>query len=204
MAHDLSERCRLIGPCCFGSLSGDPSHRRQLCREGDDLGSGAGYARTHFVDSEGDSTDTNSLYFDNVDISTTRSTTAPLPPEPTDPAPTGDDTVTITLGGSDYLGDPMAAFIFDGKEIGRATITADYEKGEAQTFTFKGAFDSDGLQTHRITVKLLNDKWDGNKLVTTDSGHDRNLFVESVTVNGVTKEPNKLITSGSAGWDFQL
>ena len=98
----------------------------------------------------------------------------------------------------------MAAFIFDGKEIGRVTITADYEKGEAQTFTFKGAFDSDGLQTHRITVKLLNDKWDGNKLATTDSGHDRNLFVESVVVNGVTKEPNKLITSGSAGWDLQL
>lgn len=121
-----------------------------------------------------------------------------------DTAPPGDDTITITLGGSNYLGDPMAAFIFDGKEIGRATITADYEKGEAQTFTFKGAFDSDGLQTHRITVRLLNDKWDGNKLATTDSGHDRNLFVESVGANGVTKEPNKLITSGSAGWDLQL
>jgi hypothetical protein len=121
-----------------------------------------------------------------------------------DTAPPGDDTITITLGGSNYLGDPMAAFIFDGKEIGRATITADYEKGEAQTFTFKGAFDSDGLQTHRITVRLLNDKWDSNKLATTDSGHDRNLFVESVGANGVTKEPNKLITSGSAGWDLQL
>jgi hypothetical protein len=133
-----------------------------------------------------------------------RGTTAPLPPKPTDLTLTGDDTVTITLGGSDYLGDPMAAFIFDGKEIGRATITADYEKGEAQTFTFKGAFDPDGLQMHRITVKLLNDKWDGNKLATTDSGHDRNLFIESVMVNGVTKEPNKLITSGSAGWDFQV
>ena len=130
---------------------------------------------------------------------------APLPPrESTGSTLTGDDTVTITLGGSDYLGDPMAAFIFDGREIGRATITADYEKGEAQTFTFKGAFDPDGLQTHRVSVKLLNDKWDGNKLATTDSGHDRNLFVESVMVNGVTKEPNKLITSGSAGWDFQV
>jgi Protein of unknown function (DUF1593)/Ca-dependent carbohydrate-binding module xylan-binding len=117
---------------------------------------------------------------------------------------TGDDTVTITLGGSDYLGDPKAAFVFDGKEIGRATITADYEEGEAQTFTFRGTFDPDGLQTHRITVKLLNDKWDGNKLVTTDNGHDRNLLIESVTVNGITKELNKLITYGSAGWDFQL
>jgi hypothetical protein len=92
----------------------------------------------------------------------------------------------------------------DGKEISRATITADYESGKAQTFTFEGAFDPDGLQTHRVSVKLLNDKWDGNKLATTDSGHNRNLFVESVTINGVTKEPNKLITSGSAGWDFQL
>ena len=134
-----------------------------------------------------------------------KSTTAPLPPkESTSSTLTGDDTVTITLGGSDYLGDPMAAFLFDGKEIGRATITADYEKGEAQTFTFKGAFDPDGLQTHRVSVKLLNDKWDGNKLATTDSGHDRNLFIESVMVNGVTKEPNKLITSGTAGWDFQV
>jgi hypothetical protein len=25
-----------------------------------------------------------------------------------------------------------------------------------------------------------------------------------VGANGVTKEPNKLITSGSAGWDLQL
>jgi Ca-dependent carbohydrate-binding module xylan-binding/Protein of unknown function (DUF1565) len=114
------------------------------------------------------------------------------------------DTVTFTLGGSDYLGDPQAAFLFDGKEIGRATITADYEKGGAQTVTFHGEFDPDGLQTHHLTVKLLNDKWDGNKYATTDSGHDRNLFVESVTVNDVTKEVDKLITSGSASWDFQV
>jgi Protein of unknown function (DUF1593)/Ca-dependent carbohydrate-binding module xylan-binding len=116
----------------------------------------------------------------------------------------GDDTVTITLGGSAYLGEPMAAFVFDGREIGRATITADYEEGEAQSFTFKGNFDPDGLQTHWVSVKLLNDKWDGNTLTTTDSDHDRNIYTESVTVNGITKEPNKLITYGSAGWEFQV
>jgi hypothetical protein len=160
--------------------------------------SGSGGARTVYEDRTA-WTDDFAERFDWID-----GTPAPLPPKVTDPAPAGDDTITITLGGSNYLGDPMAAFIFDGKEIGRVTITADYEKGEAQTFTFKGAYDSDGLQTHRITVKLLNDKWDGNKLATTDSGHDRNLFVESVVVNGVTKEPNKLITSGSAGWDLQV
>lgn len=57
--------------------------------------------------------------------------------------------MTNTLGGSDYLGDRWTAFLFAGKEIGRTTITADDEKGDAEPKEHRAVYPR--YQLHQLT-----------------------------------------------------
>jgi hypothetical protein len=116
------------------------------------------------------------------------------------PSAPSEDTITVKVSGEAYLGDPNFAFIFDGKTIDATNVvTADYKAGELQTFTFKGDFDSDGIQNHQVGIKFTNDLYGGS------TTKDRNLFVEEVTFNGVKNDTDHLFKSnGAFSWDFNL
>lgn len=66
----------------------------------------------------------------------------------------------------------------DGTQIG-GTVTASgiMAQNVYDTVTVKGAFPAG---SHTLTVTLTNDGWDG----TQGNGHDRNVYVRSVTFNG--------------------
>ena len=97
----------------------------------------------------------------------------------------------MTLSGDYYLGDPNASITLDGKVIDATNlITADHREGERQTLTFRGDFDPAGTQTHKLAVSFTNDKWDGTTGLTaaTREGHDRNLYIDKVSFNGVVQD----------------
>jgi beta-glucanase (GH16 family) len=108
---------------------------------------------------------------------------------PTSPAPSGTSTApasggtsaSITVSGDMYSGNPQIAVLIDGKQVGTYSITAHHSQGQTQTIALPGTYDP--TTAHTVQVQFLNDAWDGTPNV---DGHDRNAYVESVTVNGVT------------------
>ena len=72
-------------------------------------------------------------------------------------------------------------------------VTADRSEGEWDTLVFKGDFNLDG--TDRVGIQFTND------LYTRGVG-DRNLYVDSVTVNGQTNGRDHTFTrAGTEFWD---
>ena len=72
----------------------------------------------------------------------------------------------------------------------RTVVTADRAAGEWDSFVFRGDFDLDG--TDRVGIRFLNDRYGG----TPDT--DRNLYVDSVAVNGAdTHQSAALLSNGT-------
>ncbi len=93
----------------------------------------------------------------------------------------GPDTLALTVSGDMYQGDAQIAVLVDGKQVGTYGITAHHSQGQSQTIDISGNFDPSAA--HQVQVQFLNDAWDGTP--NTD-GHDRNVYVQSVALNGVT------------------
>jgi hypothetical protein len=94
-------------------------------------------------------------------------------------------------GGSnaDGAGDANFTVAVDGNQIGGVlTANASHAAGQTEAFTFQGNF---GAGTHNVAVDFINDAWGGT------ANTDRNLYVDSVTYNGVnTNQSASLYSNG--------
>jgi hypothetical protein len=97
----------------------------------------------------------------------------------------GNNTLTLQVSGDQYKGDPQIEAFVDGQQVGGTyTVTADHWSGQTQTIAITGNFDPS--VAHQVQVKFVNDAWDGTDYVGSPDGHDRNVYVESITLNGET------------------
>jgi hypothetical protein len=110
---------------------------------------------------------------------------APSTPS-TSPAPvsvgTGPDTLTLNMMEDPFQGDAQFTVAVDGKQVGGTlTTTAVNWQGQSQEFDVHGTF---GAGAHQVAVSFLNDAIGqtigGNAL----DSQDRNLYVNSITLNG--------------------
>jgi hypothetical protein len=97
---------------------------------------------------------------------------------------TASNPLTLQVSG-DMLGstDPQIQVFVDGQQVGNASydITAHHAQGQTQTIQIAGNFDP--TVAHQVQVKLINDNWDGTA---TADGHDINVYVSSISLNGAT------------------
>ena len=98
------------------------------------------------------------------------------------------NTLTLQVSGDQYDGDPQIEVFVDGQQVGGVyTVTADHTSGQTQTITIAGNFDP--TEAHQVQVKFINDAWDGTSWWSDGSGpdgHDRNVYVSSISLNGET------------------
>jgi parallel beta-helix repeat protein len=117
-------------------------------------------------------------------------------------------TVTVVASGDDYNGDPIIGLIVNGVQTTSSTVTAVHSLGQWQTFTYTVTPPS---VLSNIGVRFTNDAY--------GLGGDRNLYIKSVTVNGVMLMPNQgiythwgasqtgsviLWTTGTLTWNASL
>ncbi len=107
-------------------------------------------------------------------------------------APQQADTVSLSLTEDSWQGDAQAEISIDGKVMGTTTVTAPNDGSPAQTLNFTGNWGGAGV-AHTVRVNYLNDAYAG-------AGQDRNLYVQSVTVNSVSllTKPQALLRQGYA------
>ena len=102
--------------------------------------------------------------------------------------------VTVNLSEDAYGGDAQCTVSIDGKQVGGLqTITALHAQGHYDALTFTGAF---GVGSQAVAVSFVNDAYGGSP------GLDRNLYVDSVAVNGaaVGGTAASLYSNGTAGF----
>jgi hypothetical protein len=88
------------------------------------------------------------------------------------------DTLTLFLSEDAYQGDAQFELFIDGKQVTTAqSVTTLYSSGQSEAFTFSGNF---GTGNHTVGIEFLNDA-SGRS-----SGSDRNLYVNSISLNGAT------------------
>jgi Protein of unknown function (DUF1593)/Ca-dependent carbohydrate-binding module xylan-binding len=116
-------------------------------------------------------------------------------PSPNTPAPSGNDVVTVKVSGDHYKGSPNFVVSVDGKTVDSSNIvTAVHQKGQWQTFTFKGDF---GADPKTVSIAFNNDAWGGS------ASTDRNLYVDEVSLNGKVNGTDALYKKNeSKSWDF--
>jgi len=136
----------------------------------------------------GCSTDRN-LYVNSIsyDGSTCANTSASLCSNGTDTFTVGGstatatcpaDVLTVNLSEDSYQGDAQFILFLDGKQVTTAqSVTASHSSGGSQACTFSGNF---GAGSHTVGVQFTNDAYGGS------CSTDRNLYVNSVCVNGST------------------
>jgi len=106
-------------------------------------------------------------------------------------ATTGSDTLVLHLSEDAWLGDAQFTASVDGVSLGAAqAVTALHGQGGDQAFSFSGSF---GAGPHQVAVSFINDAYGGT------STTDRNLYVDSISLNGAAS-PNTsaaLLSSGT-------
>ena len=106
----------------------------------------------------------------------------------------GADTLTLHMSEDAYLGDAQFNVYVDGKQVGGTlTTTALHNAGQSQTFNLAGSWGACG---HTVGVMFLNDAYGSN------ASQDRNLYVNSVGIDGVTTTENyELSSNGGANFN---
>lgn len=90
---------------------------------------------------------------------------------------TTQDTLTLTLAEDAYVADAQFSVSVNGVEIATGqSVTASHAEGVSQQFSYQGDF---GPGPYTVVVTFLNDFNGG-------TGLDRNLYVQDVTLNGVS------------------
>jgi hypothetical protein len=123
----------------------------------------------------------SSLAQANKDIAALQKIIDAAPPTPV-PTSAG---LTVVLSGDMYQGDPLVTISVDGaQQGGTVDITAHHSQGTTQTVSFPGPFNPSAA--HAVVVTFANDGWAGSWANNQPDGSDRNVYIESVTLNGVT------------------
>jgi beta-glucanase (GH16 family) len=98
--------------------------------------------------------------------------------------------LTLHVSGDSWNGDPQFLVYVDGKQVGDAhTATASHAAGQSQDIAI--AAPDDGA-AHTVSVKFVNDAFGG-------AGADRNLYVQSLDMNGHTLAGNEAMNNAAQG-----
>jgi hypothetical protein len=120
-----------------------------------------------------------------VEVSAASQATAPEPanPTPTNPASvslqagSGTDTLVLKISEDAWKGDARYTVSVDGQQVGGTfAAKADHDSDLTDTLTLHGNW---GDGSHQIGISFLNDSYGGSDEA------DRNLYLESLTYNGV-------------------
>jgi beta-glucanase (GH16 family) len=104
-------------------------------------------------------------------------TTDPTPPT-TDPTPPATSGLTVRVAEDAFNGNAQFIVKVDGQQVGGTyTATASHMSGEWQDVTVDGTF---AAGPHDVAIQFVNDTWGGSTMT------DRNLYVQSITLNGET------------------
>jgi hypothetical protein len=104
--------------------------------------------------------------------------TQPTTPPPTTPPPTTGSGLSVRVSEDAYNGNAQFIVHVDGQQVGGTfTATASHAAGQWQDIAIGGTYSTG---PHTIDVQFINDAWGGS------STTDRNLYVQSVTINGET------------------
>ncbi len=115
-------------------------------------------------------------------------------------ASTGPDTLVLAIAEDAYLGDAQFTISVNGQQIGGVqTATALHGAGQSQDFTLHGNFGSGPVS---VSVDYLNDAL---AIATTGAVvGDRNLYADSITLNGATTVENSaLFNAGTLNYTVQ-
>ena len=89
--------------------------------------------------------------------------------------------ISVRVSGDEYHGLPQFRLLVDGKQVGGIhTVTANHNLGQWETVDF--GFDASS-PLGEVKVEFLNDAWGGT------AATDRNLYVDSIEINGATLSP---------------
>jgi endoglucanase len=105
--------------------------------------------------------------------------------------PPGDVPMTLHLSEDAWNGDAQFTVDIDGQNIiGPTNVAVTHSSGNVQDFTL---YIGVGPGTHTLSVNFTNDAWGG----TPDT--DRNLYVNSVDINGVHFQGNTAVNNAANG-----
>jgi hypothetical protein len=96
-------------------------------------------------------------------------------------SPPPDTGLVLHVSADLYNGGPQIAVAVDGQATGTFTVTAHHVLGQVDDLAVPGSFSAQ--VAHQVQITFMNDAWDGT--ATTD-GHDRNLYVEGLTLDAQT------------------
>jgi len=106
-----------------------------------------------------------------------------------------DPPLTLQVSGDMYNGAPQIEVFVDGHQVGGAiSITAHHSLGQAQTITLPAEIDP--TVPHQVQIQFVNDSWDGS--VPNTDGHDRNVYVSSVSLDGSTLHGNDFVSNNAS------
>ena len=96
----------------------------------------------------------------------------------------------MRVSGDAWQGDPQFVVLVDGVQVGSTfDVSASHSLGQWQNGTVAGDFSN----AQEIDVKFLNDAWGGTPST------DRNLYVDTLTVNGLVYQGESATNNASAG-----
>ncbi len=110
--------------------------------------------------------------------------------------PTGSSAaLRLQMSGDSYGGDAQFIVSVDGSRVGDTyTVTAQHGAGESQTFLLPGSY---AIGTHNIAITFINDRWDPKM-------GDRNLYVDSLNLNGTQNGSAKAALYSNGTADFRV
>ncbi len=109
------------------------------------------------------------------------------------PSP-AEDPITVQLSGDAYNGLPQFRLLVDGVQVGATqSVSANHSLGQWDTFKFDLATSPQS----EVRVEFLNDAWGGS------ADKDRNLYIDSIDINGVILTPQDAIYDRATMPDIQ-
>jgi endoglucanase len=101
-------------------------------------------------------------------------------------------TIVLHVSEDAWNGDAQFTVVVDGQQVGGIqTATASHAAGQVQDITLVGNFGSTG--PGKVDVNFINDAWGGSATT------DRNLYVQSIDVNGVHFAGNQASDNAANG-----
>ena len=91
-------------------------------------------------------------------------------------------TLTLEMSEDAWMGNAQFTVTVDGNQVGGVqTVTELHGTGLSQEISLSGKFDT---SSHDVGINFINDAWGGT------SATDRNLYVKSITMDGMTTTEN--------------